>query len=90
MNERTRAKNKLVGHTGRDARVEWLVKHWSEVKCAKPRAVAMMMLRAGLYSPNTGITDIVRPLMIGNRYGPGLMDRARSRMLRDPNYKPKD
>ena len=79
---------RLVGHAGREARVKWLVQHWEEVRRARPRAVALMMLRAGLYSHNTGLTDIVRPLMIGNRYGPGLMDRARSVMLRDPNYVP--
>ena len=92
MSEVPRAKRdrlkRLVGHAGREARVAWLVKHWEQVRHANLKAVALMMLRDGLYSPNTGITDIVRPLWIGNRYGPGLMDRARSVMLRNPRYVP--
>jgi hypothetical protein len=78
----------LVGHAGREARVAWLVEHWEMVRRATPRGVAMMMFRAGLYSPNTGTTDIVRSLQWGNRFGPGLMDRARSVKLRDPSYVP--
>lgn len=79
---------KLVGHAGRDARVKWLVEHWDVVRRATPRGVAMMMRRAGLYAKTMPLASITCRLLWGNRYGPGLMDRARSVKLRDPSYVP--